>query len=36
MNCFAKLHKIITKNKITLKKVFQDFDKEHNGKLSEK
>lgn len=34
--CFTKLYKIITKNKITLRKVFNDFDKKKDGKLSEK
>jgi hypothetical protein len=34
-NCFTRLYKIITKNKMTLKKVFNDFDKQKDGKLSE-
>jgi len=33
-NCFTRLYKIITKNKMTLQKVFNDFDKKKDGNLS--
>lgn len=34
-NCFSRLFKIIVKNQMTLQKVFNDFDKQKDGKLSE-
>jgi len=34
-NCFARLYRIIVKNKMSLQKVFNDFDKQKDGKLSE-
>lgn len=35
-NCFTRLYKIVQKNKMTLQRVFSDFDKQKDGKLSEK
>lgn len=34
--CFTRLYRIIKKNNISLRKVFNDFDKSKEGKLSEK
>ena len=33
-NCFTRLNRIIEKHKISLRKVFDDFDKQKDGKLS--